>query len=79
MVNVKQPWSGMSDEQMRVLLQTYYDAIIELQRVAQAVTPTVLASAAGPVMLGYLASQTVTDPATGQTYTANVYITAVPT
>lgn len=74
MTNVKKP-SGDDGE----VLMSFYNAIVELQRNAQAVTPETIAALYGRTTIGFIAGATVTNPATGETFTANVFVTAVAT
>lgn len=59
------------------LLVKMYEAVIELQRAAQATTPASIAAARGKTGTVVIRGATVTLPDSSATFTADVYVTGI--
>ncbi len=64
------------EDALRIHMRVF-EALSEIQRAAAAPSPQSIAEKAGVVRIVKIAGATVTDPATGQTFTADVYAEAV--
>lgn len=61
------------------VLMAFYEALVEIQKAAQAPTPASIADAAGVTKTVVLRGVTVTLPGSTATFTADVYVTGVST
>jgi len=79
--NVKKPTSSsVADPRaLQVLLQSFYEAIVELQGIIAKPTPESVAAAVGPTAIMVLRGATVTLPGSAASFTADVYVTGVAT
>lgn len=62
---------------LQTLVQSYYDALVELQALAQAASPASVAGTAGKTAIVVLRGATVTLPGSTATFTADIYVTGV--
>jgi hypothetical protein len=64
------------EDALRILMRMF-EALTEMQKADGVPSPQSIAEKAGIVRIVKIAGATVTDPATGQTFTADVYAEAV--
>lgn len=81
MTNVRKPTSDSVTEPYArlVLLQSFYEAIVELQGILAKPSPASVAAAAGPTAIMVLRGATVTLPGSAATFTADIYVTGIAT